>query len=93
MEVVELRRGLLPADIETIDLGHAGPLPQASEELFHIRGRSFGQDLDPAVREVSDPAGQAKPVGVLLGEKTKGDALDEAVDEDMDPDEFPTHGL
>jgi hypothetical protein len=55
--------------------------------------RAFGQDLDAAVGEVSDPAGDVEAGGVLLGEEPVSHALDPAADEDADPDEIFAHPL
>ena len=71
----------LPGDVNVSDPGIARSLPAPLDQFFDVDLRSFGDDFDPAVGQVSDPTLKAQRVGLDGGRVTESHALDPTPDE------------
>ena len=63
-ETARLGLGRLPGNVHLADPGVAGPVPAPFDQSLDIRMRSFGDDFDPTVGQVADPAVEAQRVGL-----------------------------
>ena len=75
--------GNLPVDIDVPNPGIARPLSAPLEESFDGGLRSFGDDFDATVRQVSDPAVDAQRVSLDDGRVAESHALDPTPDQQV----------
>jgi hypothetical protein len=74
-----------PTYLEVLDEGQARTLPELPEEGLEVGPLPLGNDLDPAVKKIPDPARDSQCGCPFLGEVAIGDTLDPSRDDDMDP--------
>src|SRR5690242_21873849 len=69
-------------DGDVVDDGAAGAEAGPVDQVTDVVGRAFEDGFDPAVGQVSHPAGHAVLIGHALARVTEEDALDPAGDQD-----------
>ena len=67
--------GRPPGHLEIGHLRARRPFPEAIEELFHLRPRSFHFGLNSTIRKISHPAAEAEPLSLLLSKGAIADPL------------------
>ena len=80
-ETTSFALGSLPGDLDVPDPGIARALSAPLDQLFHQGRRSFGDDFDAAVGQVSYPAAETQRVGLDGRRVPESHALDPTADQ------------
>jgi hypothetical protein len=83
-EIVELRGGSCPSNIQITHGASARPGTDSAEQLLKQPFRTFSPDFHGAVAAIPDPSDQTQSLCGAEGEITKAHALDISVDDNVD---------
>jgi len=84
-EIPELPPEIFPSHLNILDLSHWRTLLQPADQVFQAVLFTFGQNLDPAVPQVPDPARETQRGCPAPGVIAEEDSLDAAGNKDTSP--------